>query len=199
MLRLHGHSISVVGAGIVFILIALKSAPVRAARPDYPEIRTVNISEPVRIVRDFNLSQLKAIKEKADPSMARPLYGFYIHALKIKLETIKGKPFLYIGLVDRKIEVARDLDGGQCLFDNVVTHYRKHADAAENLLEQETADISRHFAIAWKQNPTSAVGHQGSLIIRDELNAFARKQRLLERHIDSREELDGLYKSDCHV
>ena len=103
-------------------------------------IRASVLSSIPHVRTDFSAADLQAMASKASHAQRHQPLGFYKDTLgyRVIVDTRRepGNPCPTI-LVDaqlvegeRVIQIARDLQPTQCLFDAVLSHYRHHAEAA---------------------------------------------------------------------
>ncbi|WP_219319579.1 hypothetical protein [Methylovirgula sp. HY1] len=109
-------------------------------------------SEPITIRTDLTLNEIVALAARTHRPASHRSLGFYLGRIAYKINwhqeasNMSGCPSIIwirasIALVDRKIEIARDIAGDPCLYQNAVLHYAKHANADEEAFEQFVAAI----------------------------------------------------------
>ncbi|MHB8887085.1 MAG: hypothetical protein ACYC5H_18750 [Methylovirgula sp.] len=142
------------GALLLFLSGAKPAWSQSAGRANRPEAcpQSVHVGvgvgrEPITIHTDFTLNEIGALATRnGRPANHRPL-GFYLGRIAYKINwhqeasTVSGCPSIIwirasIALVDRKIEIARDLIGDSCLYQRALRHYTAHANADEAAFKQ---------------------------------------------------------------
>ncbi|MHB8886550.1 MAG: hypothetical protein ACYC5H_15995 [Methylovirgula sp.] len=147
------------GATLLFLSGAQPAwaqSAVQANRPEAcPQSVHVEIgvgSEPVTIRTDLTLNEIGALAARSRRPASHRSLGFYLGRIAYKISwhqeasNVSGCPSIIwirasIALVDRKIEIARDIIGDPCLYQNAVLHYAKHASADEEAFEQFVAAV----------------------------------------------------------
>ena len=103
--------------------------------------------EPAAIRTDFRLDELSEQAHRSGRRASHRPLGFYLGriAYEIKwqqmLPNISGCPSVIevrasLALVDRKIEIGRDLDGDPCLYQRALLHYSRHSVADEEVFNE---------------------------------------------------------------
>ena len=108
---------------------------------------------PLVISTDLDAAQLAQMSRKADQVGKHPPYGFYLGAVAYEIAVDVGgdsqdlckKPIIIrvtMRLIDRHIEVAKDMKSDPCRFQKVVAHYRHHTDADMAVFQRYALKVS---------------------------------------------------------
>ncbi len=103
--------------------------------------------EPVTIRTDFRLNEIMAQAARAGKSPAHRPLGFYLGRVAYKINwhearsRIHGCPAVIrisasVALIDRQIEIGRELVADPCLYERALLHYTKHASVDEATVNQ---------------------------------------------------------------
>lgn len=111
------------------------------------------IHNPPSVNADFNREQLLDLAQKMHRMGKHMPLGFYfgrfgytinVHLVSPRTDCPTGVAIaLTMGLFDRHIEIANDIPRGSCLYQTVLAHYRRHADADDRVFSQYALSVER--------------------------------------------------------
>jgi len=153
---------------IIFsIALLLLSASARAevclTEPEVT-IDIVALHDPPTLHSEFSLQQLRDIAQSTHRGGKHEPLGYYFgkfgYTIDMRFapagldcpETIAIT--LTMGLFDRQIEVAGDLPEGRCLYRTALLHYRRHAQADDDVFSR----YARRVTLALHAAPTRQIG-----------------------------------------
>jgi hypothetical protein len=111
----------------------------------------------------FDLSQIRDLARKSGAALPHPPFGFYMasfgHDLAIRLDQRSAPDrgscgfaviiTVRLALVNRTVEIARDLSPGSCLYEKVVQRYHKDAAADDAVLSRYVQLVTQALRESW--------------------------------------------------
>lgn len=101
---------------------------------------------------DFTLAQIEAMRKQAGGIDRHPTLGFYGHRFgyTVEVKPVRSGDSACVGVVqvsvhmalsERVIEIGKDLTNNSCRYSVAEAHYRRHADADDQMAKQYSQAI----------------------------------------------------------
>ncbi len=167
--------------------------------------------EPVTIRTDFRLNEIMAQAARAGKSPAHRPLGFYLGRVAYKINwhearsRIDGCPAVIrilasVALIDRQIEIGRELVADPCLYQRALLHYTKHASVDEATVDQfvdrlkvvlnESMDNSDHARQADEKSIR--------IVIDRALHRLDNMRATSQKSVDTPEQIQLMNAQTCH-
>jgi hypothetical protein len=178
----------------------------------------VSVQSPdLSVCTDFAADKRRAMAPQVPGPQRHPPLGFYKDAVgyRVALDARAGpdSPCPSVGLdvrlvvVERTIEIARDLQATPCLFEAALRHYQRHAAVAASTLrkvaaalpDRLTAELSREVptgaenAAAFRRRAETRV----NAVLTDAIAELSRKVAVLQADVDDPAEV-AILAGSCH-
>lgn len=150
----------------------------------------VTLRSPVDVSENFTLAQLAELASRTGRIGRHPPLGFYIAGFGYRVTTDVSVPrgaecservrvTVTLRLVDRHIEIGKEVRANPCLFSLVRDHYRRHAASDEAAL----AEFARALEAALQGISLPPLGHDPALAEEDRRRVEAAVASAIDRRL----------------